>query len=422
MRKPNWTTLKMKYNKSQLAWISYDFSNSSYDLIIGSALFPLFFKQVLWPESATTDLAWSIAISLPLIIVGISSPFIGAFLDNKNKKKEFFVFSCIMTGVLTMLLGFVSVESWLLLVIIFSFSLMFFKFSQFSYNAFLPSQKTGKGTALLSGVGWGLGYLGGISSIALAFYFIKGKSLPGDFLSYQHAFLAVSAFFLFFSLPSIFFLKANKHSAGNKNDSSTSISSVINTIKNWRNNKKIFKFLIAFYLINDGLTTIVFFSSLFASGTLKMSTNQVMLGFLISLIVAVPATIILSRLSEKIGYMKMLYWNIFLWICIAISFLIVKTPMHLFILAAFIGLVIGTTPSLARAILANMISRNKSVESAEIYGFHTMASRVSAVVGPLLFGAVSTVTHSQTLALSSLTIFFLAGLLILRRVNYSEVS
>ncbi len=402
----------MKLNKSQLAWVSYDFANSAFHLIIPTVLFPLYFKTVLMNSSSNSDLAWSLTVSLPVLIVGLISPFIGAYIDNKKNNRIFFIVVTALTILLNFLLGLINPTYSKLNIALFSLCLMFFNLSQFSYDSFLPTQKKGKGVASLSGLGWGIGYLGGIICMIPIFLIIKGKILPNDYDAYQIGFLVVSLFYILFTLPSFIYLKTDS----SKNKKSKDIKGnpykiVINSLKNWRRNKHIFIFLIAFYFINDGLSTLVYFTSLFASTTLKMPTSEILISFLIVQLIGVPSTILFTRLSERVGYMKVFIYSVILWIILGIAFVLVSTTLHFYILSFFVGLVIGTTPALARAIISSFMEKREDV--TEMFGFNAMATRTSSVFGPLLFGIVSTAFNSQKLGLLSLTVFFSIGLVLI---------
>lgn len=403
----------MKYSKSQLSWISYDFANSAFHLLIPTILFPLFFKTVLYNDD-NSDFMWSLIVSIPIVLVGIIAPFIGAKMDVSERKKQYFVFFTVLAIALNFILGIIPISNHWLLIGTFSFSLLAFNFSQFSYNSFLPSQKKGKGVAKMSGLGWGLGYLGGILCMIPVYLIISGKELPNDYSAYQNAFLVVALFYLLFSIPSLIYLKDTTEKL-NLIDKVSPIKQVFKSFKKWKDNKQIFIFLIALYLINDGLSTLVYFTSIFASTTLGLTSKEILNAFLFLQIVAVPATIIFTIISEKIGYIKMLILTVIFWILIGISFLAVNSVTQFYILALFVGLVIGTTPALGRAILSKYLENRK--DASEFFGFHTFASRTSAVVGPLLFGVISAATGNQKIALSSLSVFFFLGLILLWKIR-----
>jgi len=404
----------MKTTLSKISWILYDFANSAYHLLIITVLFPICFKKGLYAHLSNSDALWSIFISIPILLSGIIAPFIGAYIDRTKKKTIFFVVTCILTAIMTTLLGFIPFTLPSIAVFTFCLSVLFFNLSQFVYNAFLPTQINQKGLATLSGTGWGVGYLGGILCMPIVFAFIKESSLPADYNNYQTSFIIVALYYILFSIPSLLFMKDQYSNDLGQTSTDNPIKTVFKTLSNWSQNKEIFKFLFAFYLINDGLSTLVFFTSIFASSTLKMSTSEIMKAFLIVQAVGIPSTIALCWISERIGYKKVLMGTVILWIFNSIAFLVVKSAFDLYILSISVGLVIGTTPALARAILALMIDKDNI---SEIYGLHALTGRISSIFGPLLFGIVSSVTNNQTIAMSSLLLFFICGLIVLKNID-----
>ena len=402
----------------ETSWVLYDFANSSYHLIVPTMLFPLIFKQFLWGNDATADLAWSLTVAIPIILSGLLAPLIGAFLDASGKLKVFFSFFVILTIATTYLLGLMPPDARYALIVVFSIGLMTFNLSQFTYNAFLPFQYGNKKSALISGIGWGLGYLGGILCMIPVYYLVKDSKLPDGIMNYQTAFLITATFFLIFSIPSLIYLRDTRD-YGRSALIGGGYTRVITTIKNWRKYKSIFLFLIGLYLINDGIATLVFFTSLYATGDLGLTTKDVFVGFLIVQVVGIFATIIFAALAERLGYLNLFYLSVVWWIVNSFSFFLVQSAMQFYLLAVAVGLVIGTTPALARAIIAKAIDSEKD-KAAEFFGFHAFASRVSSVFGPITFGAIATATGSQRLAILSLALFFATGLLFVLKSGISE--
>lgn len=403
-------------HKSQVSWILYDFANSAYHLLTITILFPLCFKQALFSGEGSSDVVWSVVVAVPILLSGLASPFIGAYIDQEGAKKRVFVILCLSTVILALGLGVAPRTTPFIPILLFCFSVFCFNVSQFVYNAFLPTQAFKKGFALLSGLGWGTGYLGGILCMPLVLIFLHDAALPDDYGAYQKAFCVVAGFFFFFALPSLLWMEdeIGDVTPRHREAPNSPLRQVLETLKNWRRNREIFKFLVSFYLINDGIATLVFFTAIFAASTLAMSTNQIMIAFLIVQGVGIPATILLCWLAEHRGYKKVLLVCVLIWVANAVGFLLVDSAKDLYALSVCVGLVIGTTPAIARAILALMVS-TKNV--TEIYGLHAFTGRVSAIIGPLLFGVVSWATGSQKIALSSLVVFFVSGFGVLLSVR-----
>jgi MFS transporter, UMF1 family len=412
----------MKLSKSQLAWIFYDFANSAFHLMIPTILFPLYFRKVIAVGFEAPDLLWSIVATIPILTMGLISPALGAIADYTKKRKSFLVVSLSTTILLTLILASTSPDSLIWSSLIFIGAMLAFYASLFLYDAFLPLQTGGgKGTAFLSGLGWGIGYLGGLLCMALLYPLIKDAELPSAARAFQLSFLIIAGYYLLFSLPTIIYLKEpytnNKQSTNLSEAIRGGLRQVILTVRNWRDYKEIFKFLLGFYFVNDGLTTVVFFTSIFAAETVKMTVNEILFAFIVVQIVGVPTTILVGTLAERLGYKRVLYWTVFLWIFIVTGFYFAQTKEHFYLLSIATGTVIGSTPATARALLAKMVKREKA---GEIFGFNALSSRASSVIGPILFGTISTVTGSQRIAILSLIPFFGFGLWVLSLVRVQQ--
>ncbi|MGB7209198.1 MAG: MFS transporter [Pyrinomonadaceae bacterium] len=397
----------MKFNKNQWAWISYDFANSAFHLLIPTILFPLFFKSVI-NTTEKSDLYWSLTISIPVLIAGIIAPFLGAFLDKKSTQKRSFVFTVLGAIAFNFLLGFIGIGNVTIYTIVFILCMLFFSLSQFTYDSFIVTHSTEKQFAKLSGYGWGIGYLGGILCILPIMALISNKTLPSDYQTYQLCFIIVASFYLVFSLPSLFLIKPVEVLSETELNP---VRKVFFSLRKFKENRNIFIFVIAFYLINDGLSTLVYFTSIFASETVGLTSKEILMSFLLVQLVAVPATIIFCSVSEKIGYLKVFVTSVFLWIIIGFLFYIVSTTPQFYVLSVIVGLVIGTTPAMARAILAKYLQNRK--DFTEFFGFNAFASRASSIIGPLLFGIISVTTGSKKIAILSISLFFISGLVTL---------
>jgi UMF1 family MFS transporter len=397
----------MRFSKNQWAWISYDFANSAFHLLIPTILFPLFFKSVI-STTEKSDLFWSLTVSIPVLIAGIIAPFLGAYLDKKRTQKKSFVVAVLGAIVFNFLLGFIGIGNSTIYTIVFILCMLFFSLSQFTYDSFIVTHSTEKQFAKLSGYGWGIGYLGGILCILPIMVLISNKTLPSDYQTYQLCFIIVACFYLVFSLPSLFLIKPVEVSSETEMNP---VKKVFLSLAKFEENRNIFIFLFAFYLINDGLSTLVYFTSIFASETVGLTSKEILISFLILQLVAVPATILFCSLSEKIGYLKVFVASVCLWVVIGFLFYVASNSTHFYVLSVIVGLVIGTTPAMGRAILAKYLESRK--DFTEFFGFNAFASRASSIIGPLLFGIISVTTGSKKIAILSISLFFISGLVTL---------
>ncbi|HVY54145.1 MAG TPA: MFS transporter, partial [Thermodesulfobacteriota bacterium] len=102
---------------------------------------------------------------------------------------------------------------------------------------------------------------------------------------------------------------------------------------------------------------------------------------------------------------------------ISIASYFMQTALQFFILAFFVGTVQGGTQALSRSLYGSMLPKDKT---AEFFGFYGMSSKFAGIIGPLAFAVVSQLTGTSRLSIISLIVFFIAGALILSRVDIGK--
>ncbi len=400
------------------AWSFYDFANSSYGALMVTLLFPVFYRDFIAGGTGRADFLWGSIVSVSIILAALASPIIGAVADRAKNKKEFLIILTILAVLGTGSFFFAPKLGLLWTSIIFIATNFAYTASAVIYDSFLQDVATRHTKGRVSGIGWGLGYVGGLIATVL-FYPLFSGGFAGDNLpKYLLTYPSVALFFLIFALPAFIWLKSHRHLCthplGPLQSIKTAITSLIQTIKNWRKYKNVLLFLLTFYLLSDGLNTIFFFTSIYATTTLGLSLSKVALVFIIVQLVGVPATIVSGKLTDKYGAKPVLVWSIIGWI-ISVALLLTKPEFGMLIaIGVLIGMVVGSSQAPARALLSKLIPEDKT---CEFFGFNGLASKVSASLGPVIFGAISWATASQRWALASVLVFFIGSLFVLRFVK-----
>lgn len=403
-----------KLTKREWSWVMYDFGNSAYALIVMTIFFPLFFAEYIVPGKLTTAL-WGGSIALSIFFVGLIAPLLGAFTDREAKRKSCFVLSSIIAITGTMVLPLTAHIPSYLGILIFIIVNSAFGLSLSLYDSFITvvSQKKNLSTTL-SGVGWAIGYIGGPLCLGIA-WFLMGKKLPTELSDYRILFIVTGLYFFVCSLSPYFSLPKDETSQIAPKGLSA-FRTVRETLRSWRNMKHIFVFLLAMYFIMDGLTTVVYFVSLYTKVSLGFSIEQIVMLLLIVQGVGIFATAIVSQLAEKFGEIRVLILCSIIWIII-ILLIFFKGDYNSFLyISALTGIVIGSTPAIARGLLGKIIPTEKR---AEFFGFNTFASRIATLIGPLIYGIAASIWNMKV-ALFTVIPFFIIGaiLLVYLQINF----
>ena len=399
--------------KDALSWAFFDFANSSYYLLICSFVFPIYFKEVIAGNNMG-DFWWGFSISISILLGALFSPIIGAIADYDKKRKRKLIIFTMLSIVGTASLYFTGSNTLLFASLVFIATNFFFEIALTIYNSLLPQVSTKETVGLISGFGWGLGYIGGIAAMLILQPLYAGGI---ENHLYKFTFPLTALFFLLFSIPAFISIREDAETQTKKSILSLikiGCSRVFNTIKDIKKYKDIAWFLLAFYFVNDALVTIFAFVPIYAKTTLSFTVSEITILLLLVQLIGFPATLFFGWLSDKKGSKKILLSTIFIWGMIVILLAVAQTKGLFYFAAISTGLVVGSSQSIARSWLSKIIPPEKE---GEFFGFNGFASKISATTGPILFGTISVITANQRIAMISILPFFIISFIIFARIK-----
>ena len=195
------------------------------------------------------------------------------------------------------------------------------------------------------------------------------------------------------------------------------------TIRDLRHFPETLKFLLAYFLYNDGIQTVIAVSATFAAAPVLRGGLEVDQGTLTQVIlmiqfVAFGGALLWGKLAERMGAKKSILLSLFIWAAVVIYAYFGlygdSRVLQFWILGAFIAMVMGGSQAISRSLFAQLIPNGKE---AEYYSFYEVSERGTSWTGPLLFGLMNQAFGSLRPAILSLIFFFVMGLLLLPRVN-----
>jgi UMF1 family MFS transporter len=300
--------------------------------------------------------------------------------------------------------------------LIFILTNLFFELAMVLYDSFLVTVSTEKTSGRISGLGYGLGYLGGIvAMLALNPFFSNGYANGLD-STYRLTFPLTALFFLIFALPAFLFIKeeqSEKKSEPLLKLIKIGFRNTLNTIKEIGKHKKIAWFMVALYFMHDGLTTLFVFIPIYLRNALLLNFSDIFTIFMIIQVTGFPATFFFGWLSDKLGPKKILLCTIGIWVLIIFLLSTTSSMAVVYVGAVLTGLVIGSSQAIARSWLSRIIPVEKR---CEFFGFNAFASKAAAVLGPVIFGLVSSMA-SQRIAMLALMPFFVISFVIFCKIK-----
>lgn len=373
-------------NRREFAWAFYDWGNSAYATTVMVALFPIFFKEFWHPGTdQQSSTALFVATSISSAIVALSAPVLGAIADKCGGRKKFLAFFTLLGVAATASMTAFPEGMWLAPLFFFLLSLIGFSGGLVYYDALLVSVATKDRWDFVSALGYSVGYLGGGLLFLLNVLMITN---PGWFgladaaQATRLSILSAAAWWGLFAMP-LFVLVPEKQPAralAMREAAREGVREFISTFREIRALKPVLVFLLAFYLYNDGVGTVMRTATAFALD-LGLESDAIIVALLLTQFVGFPAALAFGIVGQKIGPKTGIL------ICIAVYSLAILYATQMtrsadfFILAGVIGLVQGGVQSLSRSYFARLIPPGKA---GEFYGFFNMVGKFAAVAGPML--------------------------------------
>jgi UMF1 family MFS transporter len=399
----------MMDKKQILSWCVFDFANSSYSAVIAAVIFPVYYAGVIVGNSAGEgDLWWGRAISLSMLFIALSSPFLGGIADYAGLRKRLLAFYTTICVVALMGLTLLTPGAVVLGFILIVFANIGMEGGLVFYNSFLPRIAPAEYHGRVSSWGFSIGYAGSIASLLIALPLVK----TGHF---GLTWIATAAFFAVFSLPVFLFLPGDPRTEITALQAGTrGAEQAWMTIKALWKRREPRKFLIAYLLYEDGVNTVIVFSSIFAATTLHFQTSELVGLYITVQFTALIGAFVLAKPTDTWGPKKIVILSLVLWTLVAVVAYFVQTKTQFWAVACVAGLGLGTVQAGTRAFYTQFVPKDKE---AEYFGVYSLVGKSSAILGPLVFGFMSSTFGSQRPAILSIALFFVTGLVLLSRVS-----
>jgi UMF1 family MFS transporter len=410
------------------AWTFYDWANSSFPLVINSAIFPAFYeyqtthdqhKNITTPDVEVfghlfknTEF-YSYIVSLSLLVVCFTAPILSGIADYSGSKKRFLQFFCFLGSVSCAGLFFFDRDHIALSMIPFMLATIGFWGSLVFYNAYLPEIADVEMQDNVSARGFAMGYFGSSLLLILNLIALMVFNMPAKW-----SFVTVAVWWLGFSQ---FTFKKLPHIQAAKSGEGHYLLKGFRELKNvWeeiKHLKRIKRFLASYFFYGMGVQTVMYMATLFAGveiewGDDKFKKTALIISILLIQFLGIAGSFLFSFFSKKIGNIKALGIAIFIWVIICVcTYAFVRTPLHFFITAASVGLVMGGIQALSRSTYSKFLPETK--DHASYFSFFDVVEKLGIVIGVFAFGFINGITGSMRDSVLSLIAFFVIGFLLL---------
>lgn len=404
----------MKLNKKQWQWIFYDWANSGYGILVITAVLPVYFKavtQAAGVSAADSTAFWGYANSFGTLVVSLLAPLLGALADYPNSKRRWLnVFT--WTGiVLTFGLALIPPRDWQWLLVVYVLSVIGYSGGNLFYDSFLTDVADNRQMDLVSTTGYGMGYLGGVVAFIIFLAAQLSHGFGGLLNAYgvaRFSFVVAAIWWIIFAWPLLVHGHQRYSVDAVTNPLLDSLRRLRMTFRHIKQYRRITWFLVAYFFYIDGVDTI--FTMATAIGKdLGIQTTMLMLVLLVVQLIAFPFSLLYGWLARRTSSRTAVLVGIVIYLFICLYALKLDNQFDFWFLAILIGTSQGGLQALSRSYFGQLVPKNSS---SEFFGFYNILGKFSAILGPLLVGAVTQWTGQSTIGVASLAVLFALGLLI----------
>ena len=417
---------KFKLTPLEKSWILYDIGNSAFILMV-STLIPIFFNSLAGAAGVNEDLYlsyWGYAGSIATILVAFIGPICGTLAD-RSLKKSFFLLSVALGALGCAALGFVS--HWLVFLAVFVIARVGYSSSIVFYDSMLTEVTAEDRMDNISSLGYAWGYIGSVIPFVVCLLLVLMPDTFGLTMGTAMiiAFVLIAIWWIGCTLPLMKHYKQTAYVSKEKAHLLDAFRQLAKTLRDARQEKHIFLYLLSFFFFIDGVYTIIDMATAYGTA-LGLDTTGLLLALLWTQVVAFPCAIIFGRLSARHDTAKLIKICIIAYTCINVFGIFLMTQWQFWVLATCVGMFQGGIQALSRSYLGKIIPAERS---GEFYGLMDICGKGASFVGLTLVSFVSqmaaghTVTvcgltlQNENIAVSSLLVLFLVGYILFDKAD-----
>ena len=357
-----------------ISWAFYDFANTIFSILVVTRFLPPFLKEVTGGSSAM-----GASVALSMVFAGLLVPILGAISDWTGKTKRYLVYATLACVTATAAMSFTR-DLTLLLGLFFAANLTY-QTAMVFYNSLLPTISVPSQRGFISGLGVSLGYAGSFAALVAANPYVKAFGV-------QSVFVFTAVLFLLFSLPTFFFVgerRVNNPARLTRQLIGQRLQDVVKTLRELPDYPPVLFFLLGNFFCLDAVNTTIVFYSDFLLNARNISAAKVDLALISVQLAALFFSLLIGRLTDKVGSKTMLLWVSAAWIG-AIGLILISSTYSVVLIASIIGgFGLGGIWVAGRTMMLELVPPERVGSFLGLYG---MTGKFSAL-GALWFGLLA---------------------------------
>jgi MFS transporter, UMF1 family len=422
-------TSLMNDKRTMNGWAFFDCANSSYSLVISSAVFPAYFAATA-PDNipflgmnipSSAILAY--AVTIAYLVIAVSSPILSGIADFGGKRKLFMTAFTVLGAVACMaMFWMVGREHWQIGFWGYVVATIGYAGGVVFNNSYLPIIATEDRFDWLSARAFTFGYIGSVFLLLINLVMIlnyKELGFADVSIPTRIAFLMVGVWWLSFAqIPRLRLPPDSKKPLTMAAVSSgwAEFKGVFEVVKRNQNLKN---YLLSYFFFDAGVQCVLFMATIFAAKVLNFETPELIQIVLILQVVAALGAWVFAKVSAVKGNLWSIAVMLVVWIGICVAAYLVANKMQFYILGAVLGAVMGGIQSLSRSTYSKLIPADTE-DVTSFFSFYDVTDKVAVVVGTFAFGFIDQLTGDIRNSTLALALFFIAGLILIKNVKMPQ--
>ncbi|GLJ80600.1 MFS transporter [Microbacterium imperiale] len=394
--------------RAVVSWALWDWATQPFNSVILTFVFASLFLVSDWflpadvaalpdsdpiKEAALADLAsgYGVASTAAGILILLLAPVLGQTADRSGRKKRWLGVFTVLLALLQFALFFTFADPayfWYGAIVL-SLGAVVSEIAGVNYNAMLVEVSTPRTIGRVSGLGWGLGYIGGIIALAIvvALTFVDWFGMDtSDGLAYRLIAVGCGVWTLVFAIPLLLNVPESPAPAG-----ATKVgflAGYVHLVKDiarlYRTQRPTFWFLLASAVYRDGLAGVFAFGGVLAARAFGFSATEVMIFGIAANLVAGASTIVAGRFDDRFGARSVIIATLSGLIAVAVLLFVLQDAGSIvfWIAGLVLSACVGPAQAASRSLLARVTPPGMQ---GEIFGLYATTGRVASFLSPLMW-------------------------------------
>jgi len=402
------------------SWAMYDFANSGYTTVVITAVFNAYFVAAVAGGAPWATFAWTCALAVSYVLIIVSAPVVGAYADARAAKKRLLLLTTVGCVAFTAGLALVAPGDLWLAAVLVVLSNFFFGTGENLIAAFLPELAREDALGRVSGWGWSLGYLGGLTSLAACMgWVIHAQARGAAAAEFVPATMLITAgIFAAASAPTFLFLRERARPSAVGVPLKSAFVRVAQTLRRAHRYADLSRFLVCLVFYQAGIQTIVALAAVYAQEVMGFTTRDTLFLVLVVNTTAAAGAFAFGQVQDRLGHVATIALTLLGWLATIFLVWLAEGIAAFWIAANLVGICLGSSQSAGRALVGYL---SPPARAGEFFGLWGLAVKLSSILGPITYGAVTWMTAgNHRLAVLVTGIYFVIGLLIVATLDVAR--